>query len=1614
MARATFQQTNFLGGEWSPFYQGRADDPKYRSAMNVCLNGFPIEEGAWVRRPGSRLLAPTFKGRAAKLYPLFFTNTAPYQVEFTDGNIRFFNNSWPVFDDINAVAALSTDSPAQLTLMNPATWVDGDEIAFMFDPTIVPGSTAPTLRQRSFLVTPVAETYDDWSSSTTYGSGSLVKYTSVIASWSSSTTYAFGDKVKDGSVYYTSLVSSNTNHDPTTTAGAWASGTTYAVGDIVSDGGLYYVSLTSSNTGNDPTSTTAWAPTALTNQYWQTIAAPVSVNYISLQPNNLNEQPDTQTSFWAVVSGTATRKFTLKDAVTGDDLDGSIITFPVTLGVTVIRILRLATVYSAGTWANARIVQNEDIAMILNGVNFPQALTITPNSGTTQAATGNIKSAIFHDGPYFDAVANSQATVGGLEGTVEVTITFATWDSTKTYAIGDYVTAGAFAYRSLVDGNLNNNPASDDGTHWEAHDAGTAVTGSNNPVTGFQDTDVGRLIRLFSEPALWNGGNYVAGDIVEYNDVIYTAVLPSSNVQPDTDPLTWAVNPTGSIWTWGKITSVTNSNTVQVQILGDPLLYNLPVRTWRLGVYSDTTGYPTCGIFTQGRFWLGGAAPNRFDSTMALGFTKDGVFEFSPTLPDGTVTDANAISFTLDAEDKNPIFWFALDQRGIICGTGGGEWLITASTLGEAITPSTVTGTKVTKYRCADIEPRRTGISLVFVQKFKRRIMEFLTDVFTGRFVAPHLTEAAKHLTQQDIEEIYYQEELAPLIWARTGTNGLIGATYRRTSMMTQEAPKFVGWHRHTLGSGREIESISVGPSNNGALDALAMVTNNSALATPVRWVEQLTTMFDEGDILTDAWFLDSAVVPDMIYKDTVDSVNGVRLTGLYYLIGQTLTVFLCGLDVGDFLVDTNGTIFVPWGSGVAPSHFNYSVAGAGAYLFTEAFFDNVVANLPTPRNGGIVLTANTITLTTITTNPNGTSKVQQLIPTETPRTDSCAIDWSNLRFLLPTSDLSAIILMNLVDGVETLEAVVATITGTSGDGWGSGQGAIDSGGNLYFSTGATNYVPLIKVLDSDLSLVYRAGSASTFGPPGTPGVPFPNQYVIAEANAKWFVGLSTTNTILIANGADGSYVVGNANSEPGYMGLNQTPWQLDRSGGFMSAGAATHDGNVASVYIAQKNSDNTGVEFYFVGVADGVPAFGGNTENPGSTGKKGKGKKGAFPGGVLHIPTVDNPLTYFAVIGTLLASAIDPSWTGLDATTPVSGIVIDQLDNSAMVGVNMDTTGVSAWSSTTPYAVGDVVSKGGAVYVARTANTNIDPTVDAVGLFPAQGANWNQVPTAYWIGVNTGLYSRTNAGTFGLKWKVPLLHGSAIAGAGHQARVSGGLFGLISAKADGTDPIFYLIDTAIGKFFAGVVPGITLHLGTSFQAWDDLSQSFVCLGNFDSGVTGGPTPLNGTTSFTDKWMRLFIGNLTQSGEVLSTTDQPNGYTVVFSETGGDGAIPCVVGKTFTSQGQILRGIVPEETGARLGPALGKTRRSNKYVLLLANTLGIEVGTEFTTKGMIAPILADEDSGVKNNPLTLFSGVWRDQLEDRFSFDSMLAWQIKRPYPATVVSVAAWITTSDD
>lgn len=568
----------------------------------------------------------------------------------------------------------------------------------------------------------------------------------------------------------------------------------------------------------------------------------VQFQFTSLPPAALGTLQNRQ--FSVVVQDTT--HFYLVDPVTQAQIDGTNLGWLNSYNVTATRILEIATPYTGGSWGSdtLKIVTTNLQAVLLNTAVMPQVLTATlgtPNTFALSAIT-------FTDGPYLDPVKNSKFTPSGLTGTITVTVT--PGDTNFTFAA----------------------------------------------------TDVGRLIRLFSEPLDWAVGTaYLTGDSVRRNGAYYTALSGSTGDKPELFPTVWSIQTDLTNWAWGIITAYTSTTVVTVALnTNTSLFYTTQGNTWRLGVYGGTNGYPTCGTYHEGRLWLSGAVPNRFDAS-----TSNSVFDFTPTGPDGTVADDNAISEVFNASDSNDILWMASDPSGVICGTQAGEWLIQTSASGVPITPTSIQAHRMTRYGCAAAEPARCALTLVFVQKYQRKLFEYFADVFSNRFVAPNLSLTARHLTKAGIKEVAFQQEPAPIVWARIGDGSLVGVTYKRETLFSNQSPTFVGWHRHKLGSGRLVESITKSTSSGGNLDTLAMVTNDPA--TNIRHVEIFTDLFDEENFITDSWFVDDSVAPTGV---TVSGTN-LLLYGLWHLNGKTVSAVIGGLDCGDYLV-ANGSITVP------------------------------------------------------------------------------------------------------------------------------------------------------------------------------------------------------------------------------------------------------------------------------------------------------------------------------------------------------------------------------------------------------------------------------------------------------------------------------------------------------------------------------------------------------------------------------------------------------------------------------------------------------------------------------------------------------------------------------
>lgn len=376
----------------------------------------------------------------------------------------------------------------------------------------------------------------------------------------------------------------------------------------------------------------------------------------------------------------------------------------------------------------------------------------------------------------------------------------------------------------------------------------SSTTGINNG-DGFKTTDVGRLIRI----------------------------------KIGTNP-----------WGYVRITGWTSTTVVSATVVST-LTAATATTNWRLGLFSDTTGYPGSGTFYEDRLAMGGVRdyPQRIDCS------KSGDYEnMAPSALDGTIAASDAVALSLNADKVNAVRWLMEDEKGLLIGTAGAEWRLGPTTTTEAFSAVNARAGRAESRGCAPVAPVKAGKATLFVQSSKRRLYELAFVFEADGFLADDLTSLSRHITEGGIDEIVWQKQPFGILWAVRGDGALLSLTYERS----RESIK-AGWAKHVLGgysdSGQtapaEVESIAVIPSPDGTRDDLWMIVKRYINGATKRYVEYMKPFFDDEIAQEDAFFVDCGL--------TYDGAPDTIMSGLDHLEGQTVAV------LADGMVQTNKTV---------------------------------------------------------------------------------------------------------------------------------------------------------------------------------------------------------------------------------------------------------------------------------------------------------------------------------------------------------------------------------------------------------------------------------------------------------------------------------------------------------------------------------------------------------------------------------------------------------------------------------------------------------------------------------------------------------------------------------
>ncbi|MDP2619908.1 MAG: hypothetical protein Q8P46_06980 [Hyphomicrobiales bacterium] len=341
-------------------------------------------------------------------------------------------------------------------------------------------------------------------------------------------------------------------------------------------------------------------------------------------------------------------------------------------------------------------------------------------------------------------------------------------------------------------------------------------------------------------------------------------------------------------WRWAKIVARTSSTIVTIKLYGHALPGTTPIRRWRLGMYSDETGWPSCGAFYGDRLML--AAGGRY-----IVGSKSGIYdEFSPSEDEGTVVADSGFALPLIERQVNEVHWLEPTRKGLAIGTSGGEAVLQKATPTEPFSALNIEVAWPTDYGSKKVRPQRTPTSTLFVQRAGKRVREFAYVFAEDGFLAPDMSIMADHLLEPGIERSAYQAHPFSIYWAVRLDGSLLGMTYEREQNV-------IAWHLHSLGGNIvAVKDIAVIPSPDGTSEDLWVQVIRSIDGQTRRYIEYFGDPFSHSTAIEDAVFSDSALTYD---GDPVSTISG-----LWHLEGETVRVLVDGSEVPQQAV-SGGTI---------------------------------------------------------------------------------------------------------------------------------------------------------------------------------------------------------------------------------------------------------------------------------------------------------------------------------------------------------------------------------------------------------------------------------------------------------------------------------------------------------------------------------------------------------------------------------------------------------------------------------------------------------------------------------------------------------------------------------
>lgn len=342
-------------------------------------------------------------------------------------------------------------------------------------------------------------------------------------------------------------------------------------------------------------------------------------------------------------------------------------------------------------------------------------------------------------------------------------------------------------------------------------------------------------------------------------------------------------------WRWMVIASRVSSTVVTVRLYGHSLPDLKGSANWRLGAWSNTSGWPSSVAVTEDRLTLA----RTDDDPLGIWYSKNGGYDdFGVSAP---IVDDDGIAARLTGGKLNDISWL-IEGRDLLAGTAGSLRAVGRNNPNSALSPSNIRQRTETLIPSSRAEPIAVENMILFMDFYEQRLYEAAYTYEIEGYLGREVSVLSEHLFAAGVKKIVYLSHPNRTVIGLRYDGLLVAFAYDRDQ-------KIAGGTLIDIGG--FVEDVSPLPGDTGT--DLWLTVRRTLNGSTLRTIELLAEFWRQDFTVQDVPIYGAcSVVYDGAATNTVAGVNHMK--------NESVALWCDGRDLGDVTVSNGGVVTLPLG----------------------------------------------------------------------------------------------------------------------------------------------------------------------------------------------------------------------------------------------------------------------------------------------------------------------------------------------------------------------------------------------------------------------------------------------------------------------------------------------------------------------------------------------------------------------------------------------------------------------------------------------------------------------------------------------------------------------------